>query len=119
VSATAPSFDAVSQKVIADAMPFVLCSAGATYVVTCTAPPDTWICPVGIEFETDVTACVAEQPYNAPIVADVCAHLPAGELQCSVACNASALHAFATPGKPVTAYTCQSTDGIIFIAAAR
>jgi hypothetical protein len=110
-SATAPSVDDVSNKVIAKAMMGVSCTTGATYAVTCTAPPTAWDCPLGIEMESDVTACVSMQPYDSPIIADVCAHLPSG--------MGAWLHAFAMPGKVVTTYTCQSTDAIVFIAAAR
>jgi hypothetical protein len=69
--------------------------------------------------EPDVTACVPQQPYDSPMIADVCAHLPVNMGACSVACDATALNMFAMSDHVVTTYTCQSTDGIIYIAAAR
>jgi hypothetical protein len=67
-------------------------------------------CPHGFELE-DATVCISDQTYDASTT-DVCAHLPASAGACSVACDRTALYAFATTGYHVS--FCTSTDGITF-----
>lgn len=98
------------------------CTDAETVTSSCLAAPDAFMCPTAYDLELG-TACVDAAPYDSPLIADVCAHLPPNDGSqkpaCSVACDAEAMKAYAVEGQTMIAATCESTDGLTYYAIAR